>query len=353
MIAMCATCIGGARVSHAAQMCRTPDGFALSGKGIGGTGAPEDNGIGGTGLVRDNGIGGTGRRSDIGVYGRITGFGSICVNGLEIEYDKDTPVNGGKASTDALQVGQIVAVHAYRDGKEYRAEKIAVERSVAGPVKDIDRVRGILTVQRQTVVAGSGTKGVLATLEKGDNVAVSGLRRADGAIVAAYIEKLPAGAERQSKSAPAFGPEIRYFAVQGYVVEAKSDGSVMLAGGQMVAMTDAAGDRPAINDRVLVFGQRDSQGVLVADRIVTEHEAFNPVIIDPQIKMAPQPEPVPVPERPPVDVPPVDVPPVNLPTLPPVDLPPIDIPALPPVDLPPVEIPVLPPVDLPVLPLVP
>lgn len=353
LIVLCALGIGGGRLpsAHAAQMCQTPDGFALSGKGIGGTGNPADNGIGGTGLIKDNGIGGTGRRGDIGVYGRITGFGSICVNGLEIEYGQNTPVDGGTASTDDLQVGQIVAVHAYRDGKEYRAERITIEHAVTGPVKDIDRDRGMITVQRQKILTGAGTKDVLTTLEKGDNVAVGGLRRADGIIVAAYVEKLSGVTGTQIKPASSFGPEVRYFAVQGYVTAAKDGGSVTLADGRTIFIAKAAGDKPAPNDRVLAFGQTDSQGRLIADLIVTEHEIFHPVIITP-VKM-PQPETVPgpdnAPEVPPADVPPIDAPPINLPVPPPVDLPPVDIPAPPPVELPPVEIPVVPPVDLPVL----
>ena len=52
----------------------------------------QDIGLGGTGLMANtgNGLGGT------GIVGEITGFGSIFVNGVEIEYDSDTPftING-------------------------------------------------------------------------------------------------------------------------------------------------------------------------------------------------------------------------------------------------------------------
>jgi hypothetical protein len=56
--------------------------------GVGGTGKserPANGGVGGTGL-QAGGVGGT------GIVGTITGFGSVCVNGLEVEYDHSTPV---------------------------------------------------------------------------------------------------------------------------------------------------------------------------------------------------------------------------------------------------------------------
>ena len=63
--------------------------------GIGGTGArpssPEEGGIGGTATRPsapddEGGIGGTGIavQGDTGIIGTITGFGSICVGGVEI-----------------------------------------------------------------------------------------------------------------------------------------------------------------------------------------------------------------------------------------------------------------------------
>lgn len=66
-------------------------------RGIGGTGIkPESGGIGGTG-IQANGIGGT------GIVGVITGFGSICVNNLEVNYFSNTPVDlDGKKSAARL-----------------------------------------------------------------------------------------------------------------------------------------------------------------------------------------------------------------------------------------------------------
>ena len=108
------------------------DGPVLAERGIGGTGAVagtpsgQDRGIGGTGAVaaaQDRGIGGTGAVAEAdngktggqdrgiggtGIVGVVTGFASICVNGLEVLYDDSLPValEDGWARPDALRVGQ-------------------------------------------------------------------------------------------------------------------------------------------------------------------------------------------------------------------------------------------------------
>jgi len=109
--------------------CEPPDAtrVAVAGDeptgGVGGTGHSEPSGgIGGTGLGGDQGgVGGT------GIYGTITAFGSICVNGLRVQYDDAVPVElgGAPASADALAVGQVVFLEATpRDGDLF-ARRIA------------------------------------------------------------------------------------------------------------------------------------------------------------------------------------------------------------------------------------
>ena len=76
--------------------------------GIGGTGdVALKPGIGGTG-IDNGGIGGT------GIVGVITGFASICVNGVEVHYDESMPVNdnGQTVKTGVLALGQVVVVKA-------------------------------------------------------------------------------------------------------------------------------------------------------------------------------------------------------------------------------------------------
>jgi hypothetical protein len=96
-----------------ADVCTAQEG------GIGGTGARAEGGIGGTGARAEGGIGGTGARADggvggTGIVGTITGFASVCVNGLEVHYDANTPVtvDGRAAPAGELAIGQVVSAEA-------------------------------------------------------------------------------------------------------------------------------------------------------------------------------------------------------------------------------------------------
>ena len=157
--------------------------------GRGALAGPPDQGIGGTGVFfapdnndGDRGIGGT------GVIGTIRRFGSIVVNDLRIAYAPDATVRiDGRPATPAdLKLGHVVRVMAERRGKDYATRAIDVTSEVVGPV---ERVAGrTLTVAGQTV---SGTRAERWSV--GETVAVSGLRRNDGTVVASLIEARPAG----------------------------------------------------------------------------------------------------------------------------------------------------------------
>ena len=121
------------------------------GGGIGGTGAPAarapgDGGIGGTGAPigrtdgGDGGIGGTGsplaQGDTVGIVGIVTGFASVCVNGLEVHYEADTPVseNGRTAHVGNLAVGQFVSIDARASAGGLRASDIAIVHLIEGPL---------------------------------------------------------------------------------------------------------------------------------------------------------------------------------------------------------------------------
>lgn len=149
--------------------------------GIGGTGdrpvAPDDDdsGIGGTGLTADG---------DIGIIGTITGFASICVGDVEIHYHAGSVVeiDGQPATVSALAVGQVVEIVASGSGSEMSARQIAVRHVVAGPVTGFDAQRGTLDVMGQSIQLPDTQR-----YEIGQWVRISGLRRADGAIVASLV----------------------------------------------------------------------------------------------------------------------------------------------------------------------
>lgn len=149
----------------------------------------DEGGIGGTGYGGgdESGIGGT------GIYGTITGFGSICVNGLRIGYDDETPVSvDGRASTSAaLAIGQVVAVHATGRGEVLEATAVAIHRALTGPVTSLDYANRRLTVMGQQVIAPDDFSQEAYRLVQGSRVFVSGLRRSDGSVVATRIVQAP------------------------------------------------------------------------------------------------------------------------------------------------------------------
>lgn len=166
----------------------------------------DDSGIGGTGQVAGDGpgIGGTGNYAGgpgiggTGIVGTITAFGSIFVNGYEIDYPDDIAIGykGGSAAADALKVGQVVAVEAIGDGEGTRltARSIGVRYQVAGPVERIDSQSNSLVVLGQTVdMAAIDPSTDVSQLAVGDSIDVSGLRRDDGVISASRIDRARVG----------------------------------------------------------------------------------------------------------------------------------------------------------------
>jgi len=160
--------------------------------------APRDQGIGGTGMMRtddprdgslgegDRGIGGT------GVIGTIRRFGSIIVNDLRIAYPPEVEVriDGAPAKAADLKIGQVVHVVARPEGAGLATRRIDVTSEVVGPVESVAPGRLVVLGQR---VSTAGLEGVW---EPGVRVAVSGLRRPDGVIVASLIEPREAGPDR-------------------------------------------------------------------------------------------------------------------------------------------------------------
>jgi Domain of unknown function (DUF5666) len=231
----------------------------LSDPGIGGTGHQpgEGNGIGGTGqpFNQNPGIGGT------GIIGTITGFGSILVNGYEVDYAADQPINsdfGTPLHANALRVGQVVAVDAEGDGQHLRARTIAVQHEVAGRIDSVDRASGTFMVLGQTVSAENGIVAdkngqsvhSISDLAVGDSIEVSGLRRDDGVIAASRIEKRAAA-----------GPSL----IRG-TVTAEGNGTFAVSGYHLALAPNHSFPPPTVGTRVAVTGSI-SQGSFVPRRV--------------------------------------------------------------------------------------
>ncbi|MFE0756857.1 DUF5666 domain-containing protein [Inquilinus sp. NPDC058860] len=155
---------------------------AVADRGIGGTG------ISPTGPVEDRGMGGT------GIVGVITGFGSIWVNGIEVEFDPATPVriDGAAARSGDLRVGQVAVITATGSGSRLGARSIAVRHEVSGPVEAVESNGTALRVAGQRVSADGPVWGD-GVPQVDDWVAVSGLPGPDGAIVATRIDRRQPG----------------------------------------------------------------------------------------------------------------------------------------------------------------
>src|SRR3569833_3442522 len=130
---------------HAANPCESGGSPIMhDGNGAGGTGfrpaGTDGTGQGGTGLSPyrktggdGSGSGGTGHTDE--VDGVITGFASICVNGLELHYLPTTPVmiQGKSGSPKDLRVGQVVRVRAQGQGSQLSVQRLRGGRRRGAP----------------------------------------------------------------------------------------------------------------------------------------------------------------------------------------------------------------------------
>ena len=196
--------------AHAENPCLAADPggaelqLASSESGIGGTGlSGDESGIGGTGHsgTDESGLGGTGYDAGdesgiggTGIYGTITAFGSICVNGLRVHYDDETSVSvdGESASSGELAVGQVVAVEATGEGSELQASKVSIESALTGPITSLDYEKNVLTIMGQRVIVPEDFGEKRLPLEVGMRATVDGLRRGDGAVDANRVAKASA-----------------------------------------------------------------------------------------------------------------------------------------------------------------
>jgi Domain of unknown function (DUF5666) len=136
--------------------------IALSAVFIAGT---TNAGIQGSGFMR------------LAVMGRITGFGSIFVNGVEY-------------STHDARIGQIVTLSGSVDahGTLGRADVVSFVNDVRGPITAIDSGAHSFSVLGQTVRLTGETLTNQAQLRVGTTVAVSGFPNAAGEIVASRVD---------------------------------------------------------------------------------------------------------------------------------------------------------------------
>lgn len=126
------------------------------------------------------------------VTARITGFGSVYLNGVEYETAGTSIVIDGVPGTEAdLEVGMLVTLHGSDDGTHGNATNISFNDNLEGFVMQND-ANG-LVVMGYTIIVDNQTNldGLtdIASLVVGDVVEVSGYPDGAGNIHATYIEK--------------------------------------------------------------------------------------------------------------------------------------------------------------------
>ena len=134
------------------------------------------------------GIGGSGVTS-----GPISGFGSVFVNGLEIDTSNASfTINGVTGNEDMLDVGMVVTVYGDLDNDtlDGTATHVAFDFDVIGLVEAIDKTLNHIEVAGQSVTYDDLTifkSTDEASLQIGDYIAISGLSDADSHVLARYI----------------------------------------------------------------------------------------------------------------------------------------------------------------------
>ena len=183
--------------------------MALAGGGIGGTGmvsgaSMNGGGIGGTGIACDDqsggGIGGTGISNwqggigGTGIVGTITGFGSIIVNGIHIEYEQSQTVETvfGDKSSGELSIGQVVAVQAEIVDGAIRAQRIIEQTALYDVVESVDIDKGEMIIDGERVLMLDNAKNPefdLSQIQVGSKLAISGVRSAT-ALYASFANRV-------------------------------------------------------------------------------------------------------------------------------------------------------------------
>lgn len=187
-LAIFAMLFAPAASARAEEHCAMTDGFIDNSVfEAANSGGEDDKGIGGTGVSHDGSkISAT---HAVFILGTVYDFGSICVNGMRVQYDSKTPVeiDGTEASAEKLKIGQVVEVLAEADtaARTLHAKSVHIENALTGPVTRIDTANHKAYVMDEPVSVGSTD--ILSRLREGDRISVSGLRDNDGTVHATYI----------------------------------------------------------------------------------------------------------------------------------------------------------------------
>ncbi len=155
---------------------------SLPSSGFGGTGY-KPSGFGGTGNS-SSGFGGT------GIVGTVTQFGSIWVNGIEIDYGKNTQIKSNLRTKETLKLGQQVVLETLPLEDKTLTQKIHIYYPVAGEITQVKKERIILNNQIIIKINQAKIdKGL--QLKVGEFVAINGFLESKKSWVATRINANP------------------------------------------------------------------------------------------------------------------------------------------------------------------
>ena len=153
----------------------------------------EDFGIGGTGIIAN-------ADSGQGLIGRITGYGSIFVNGIEVELDSRTEitVNDVSVADHDFSIGEVVEVLTVDSRKHTSAARINVRHEVIGRIAESSEGHLVIEGERIKLPEASDRQ-----YSAGEWVAVSGFRDHRGQVHASLVQPIErAGASAQVRTTP-------------------------------------------------------------------------------------------------------------------------------------------------------
>lgn len=155
-----------------------------------------ERGIGGTGPIRPQPAAPPAVPSETppatGVAGVITGFGSVCLAGLEVNLAGDLAVteDGARARPRLAAGERAILVARWQSGRP-RTAAIALRHEIVGPVEAVLPGGGLRVAgQKVTLAAGAWVE---APLQPGAWVAVSGLPLPSGGVLASRIDAAKPG----------------------------------------------------------------------------------------------------------------------------------------------------------------
>ncbi len=196
-------------------------GFGGTGHSINGEETTGSSGFGGTGHGIQ-GFGGTGHQGfgGTGIIGTISAFGSIWVNGVEIEYDPTTPIKNPLGAESPLKLGQQVVVETQKGSSRSnpKAQQIQVFVPIAGKISQ--RQGNQITVEGQTItIQGHTLLDKEVDLTPGHYIAINGYHTASGTWMATRVNQNPLHKTWVKSEIPLnFNPKVQQIIIQPELV---------------------------------------------------------------------------------------------------------------------------------------